>query len=178
MNDLSLHILDIAENCINAEAKNIEIIVDEDVNDDKLTIEINDDGKGVDKKIIEQMSDPFFTSRVTRKVGLGIPFLKESAQSANGSLKIDSEPGKGTKIMATFQYSHIDRKPLGDMPETLISLILRADKSEIYYRHLKKDNLFEFNTVDLKKGLKIESLQDTALLNNLKKLIQQKITEL
>jgi hypothetical protein len=141
-------------------------------------LEIIDDGKGVDNKTIEQMSDPFFTSRVTRKVGLGIPFLKESAESANGSLKIDSGPGIGTKVMATFQYSHIDRKPLGDIPETLISLILRSDISEIYYRHFKKDNLFEFNTVDLKKSLNIDSLKEIGLLNNLKKLIRQKITEL
>jgi anti-sigma regulatory factor (Ser/Thr protein kinase) len=178
MNDISLHVLDIAENCINAGAKNIEIIIDEDIKNDKLIIEINDDGKGMDKDTIEKLSDPFFTSRKTRKVGLGIPFLNESAMIANGNLTINSEPGQGTKVKAVFQYSHIDRKPLGDMPETLISLILLSGNSEIFYKHSKNGNVFEFNTVELKKSLNEESLKDVIILNKLKKVIQNKLSEL
>lgn len=178
MDDISLHILDIAENSFNADAKKIEIIINEDIENDKLEIEINDDGKGMDEETVKKLKDPFFTSRKTRNVGLGIPFLLEAAKAANGDLIIKSEPGKGTKVKAFFQYSNIDRKPLGNMPETLVSLILLTDTTEIFYRHNKDSNFFEFNTIDLKKDLEIESLKNTGLLINLKKLIQNKLSEL
>ncbi len=123
MEDLSLHILDIAENSIAAGAKKIEIKIIEEKKKDSLTIEITDDGKGMDEKTLKKVMDPFFTTRNTRKVGLGLPFLAQSAEESGGSIKIESEPGKKTTVKATFGYSHIDRKPFGDMGETLKVLI-------------------------------------------------------
>jgi hypothetical protein len=178
MNDLSLHILDISENCIDAGAKNIEIIVVEDTKKDLLTLEINDDGKGIDEEMLNRIQNPFTTSRTTRKVGLGIPFLKEAAESCDGTLTIKSVKGIGTRIKATFKNSHIDRKPLGDIAETLIALILRADKTEILYHHKKNGKDFTFRTKDLKLQLKVQYLKHASLLNNLKEIIKQKISEL
>ena len=178
MNDLSLHILDIAENCINAGAKNIEIIIDENTKTDELIIEINDDGKGMDEETVKKLTDPFFTSRTTRKVGLGIPLFKEAAENAGGSLKIDSKPGTGTKIKAVFENSHIDRKPLGDVAETLISLILLSNEAEIIYKQLKNEKEFDFNTKELKEQLGTGNLKEPGLLIELKKILKQKLTEI
>ena len=110
MRDISLHILDIAENSVKAGAKNIEIIIEEDTKKDLLNIEINDDGTGMKPEIAENVTDPFVTTRTTRKVGLGLPLLKNSAEQAEGSLKVDSVLGKGTKIKAVFKLSHIDNE--------------------------------------------------------------------
>jgi hypothetical protein len=178
MNDLSLHILDISENCIQAGAKNIEIFVVEDTKKDLLTLEIFDDGKGMDAETTEKIQSPFETSRTTRKVGLGIPFLKEAVESCEGNLVISSAKGKGTKIKATFKNSHIDRKPLGDIAETLVALILRAEKTEILYLHKKNGKEFIFRTRDLKRQLGIQSLKKANLLNSLKEVIKQKILEI
>lgn len=178
MNDLSLHILDISENSIQAGAKNIEIFVIEDTKKDFLTLEIFDDGKGMDEKMVEQVQSPFVTSRTTRKVGLGLPFLKEAAESSGGNMVISSAKGKGTRVKATFKHSHIDRKPLGDMAETIVALILLAEKTEILYLHKKNGKEFIFRTRDLKRQLKVQNLKQVNLLNSLKEIIKQKILEI
>ncbi|MBU2472271.1 MAG: ATP-binding protein, partial [Bacteroidetes bacterium] len=102
MEDLSLHILDIAENSINAGAKNIEIVITDSLSNDLLTIEIKDDGKGIDAEAQQKVMDPFYTTRTTRKVGLGLALLEEAAKDADGQLKLESELGKGTKVYAVF----------------------------------------------------------------------------
>ncbi|MBI5404126.1 MAG: sensor histidine kinase [Ignavibacteriae bacterium] len=178
MDDLSLYILDISENCIDAGAKNIEIIINEDTKKDILIIEINDDGKGIDEDMIKLIQNPFTTSRTTRKVGLGIPFFKEAAESCEGKFSISSAKGIGTKVKATFKHSHIDRKPMGDIAETLIALILRAEKTEILYYHKRNGKDFTFRTKDLKLQLKVKDLKQVMLLNSLKKIVKQKISEL
>lgn len=178
MNDLSLHILDISENSIQAGAKNLEIFIVEDTKKDLLTLEIYDDGKGMDEKTLEQVQSPFKTSRTTRKVGLGIPFLKEAAEICGGNIIISSAKGKGTRIKASFRHSHIDRKPIGDIAETLVALILLADKTEILYLHKKNGKEFIFRTRDLKRQLKVQNLRKVNLLNSLKEIIKQKISEI
>jgi anti-sigma regulatory factor (Ser/Thr protein kinase) len=178
MNDLSLHILDVAENCINADAKNIKILVAEDLKNNKLIIEINDDGKGMDEETVKEVMNPFVTSRTTRKVGLGIPFLKEAAEMAGGKIEIESKKNYGTKIKAVFQHDNIDRKPLGDLPETLIALLLLSKNTEIYFKYSKNEKMFEFDTKDLKKELGLETLGDINLLNKLKSILIQKISEI
>lgn len=177
MTDLSMHILDIAENGINAGAKNIGIYINEDEKSNLLTIEITDDGKGMTKEETEAIQNPFVTSRTTRKVGLGIPLLKESAEIAGGRIEIESEQGKGTKVKAYFEYNHIDRRPLGNMAETLISIILLSEDTEIKYRHIRNGNEFEFDTGEIKSQLKVEKLNDITLLNQLKKILTEKISE-
>jgi signal transduction histidine kinase len=119
MEDISLHILDIAENSIRAKAKNVNIILIEDKKNDLLTLTIEDDGEGMDDKTKEYALSPFFTTKNCKKVGLGLAFLSHSAEEAEGAMKIESEPGKGTKITAAFKLGHIDRKPFGNLNETI-----------------------------------------------------------
>ncbi|MDO9123642.1 MAG: ATP-binding protein, partial [Deltaproteobacteria bacterium] len=124
MEDLSLHILDIVENAIAAKARRIEVSVVEEPGEDRLTIEIKDDGFGMDEAVRQKAVDPFFTTRTSRRVGLGLSLLAQAAQEAGGKLEIESRPEDGTKVRATFQYGHIDRKPLGSMTETIAMLVL------------------------------------------------------
>jgi anti-sigma regulatory factor (Ser/Thr protein kinase) len=147
MQDLSLHILDVAENSINAGAKNIEITISENMTQDILAIEITDDGPGMNPEDAEKATDPFYTTRTTRRVGLGLPLLNQATAAANGTLEIRSTPGKGTTLRATFQLSHIDRKPLGDMAATIVMLVASNPDIHFTYRHEQK---FTFDTNDMK----------------------------
>jgi hypothetical protein len=124
MREIALHLLDIAENSVAADAKNITLTVCEDLQGDKLTASVIDDGKGMSTAMASSVVDPFVTSRTTRKVGLGIPLFKEAAESCNGNLVIHSEIGKGTSINVEFQHSHIDRMPLGDLSTTMLTLFV------------------------------------------------------
>jgi len=151
MEDLSLHILDIVENSIRAHAKKIEIKIIEEKKKDLLTIEIIDDGKGMDKKTLKNVLDPFFTTKSTKRVGLGLSLLAQSAEESGGSIKIESKPGQGTKVKAVFGYSHIDRKPLGDVNESLKVLIAANPDINFIYEYQKDNTNYYLDTKGIKK---------------------------
>lgn len=150
MEDLSLHILDIVENSIKAGASRIEIKVIEDIKKDLLTIEIRDNGQGMDKETLKKVFDPFYTTRTERRVGLGLPLLVQATKESGGDIKIVSEIGKGTKVKATFQYSHIDRKPLGDIEETLTTLIAGNPDVNFVFKHQRGKKKFCLDTKKIK----------------------------
>lgn len=153
MEDLSLHILDIAENSVNAGARNIGIVVEEDLPLDRLTIEITDDGKGMNAEVAERATDPFYTTRKTRRIGMGLPLLKEAAEMANGRLEIRSIPNSGTTIRATFQLNNIDRKPLGNMAETITALLATENQVNILYRHSRSGKTVIFDSKHVENQL-------------------------
>jgi signal transduction histidine kinase len=146
MEDLSLHILDIAENSITASAKRIEIRIEEDQAKDLLTIEIKDDGKGMDKQVLKKVLDPFFTTRTTRRVGLGLSLLAQAARETDGNLELDSRNGEGTTVRASFRLSHPDRKPIGDILETIRTLVIGHPEIDFMYEHKKNDSIYRFDT--------------------------------
>ncbi|MDP3298410.1 MAG: ATP-binding protein [Thermodesulfovibrionia bacterium] len=154
MEDLSLHILDIAENSINAGASKIRIKIIENVKKNLLLIEIADNGKGMDENTIKMAQDPFFTTKSNKRVGLGIPFLAQSAREAMGDVSIKSKKGKGTTITATFKYNHIDRKPLGDIEKTLTVLIAGNPEVDFVYEHKRNSHAYYLDTTEIKKKLK------------------------
>jgi signal transduction histidine kinase len=123
MEDLSLHILDIVENSLTAGATEIRILFDEDTAGDQLVLEIRDNGKGMDEEMQKRAVDPFFTTRTTRRVGLGLPLLAQAAREGGGRFELTSAPGQGTTVRASFQLSHPDRKPLGDISGTLGTIL-------------------------------------------------------
>ena len=151
MEDLSLHILDIAENSISASAKRIEIRIDEDQANDLLTIEIKDDGKGMDEQALQKALDPFFTTRKTRKVGLGLSLLAQAARESDGRIELSSAPGKGTRVKATFRLSHLDCKPIGDINETIRVLVAGNPGIDFLYEHKKNNSLYCFDTRETSK---------------------------
>ncbi|HQH47377.1 MAG TPA: ATP-binding protein, partial [Candidatus Syntrophosphaera thermopropionivorans] len=159
MQDISLHLLDIIENSVRANAKNIQIRVIKDSNTNYLRLIVSDDGIGMDPDTLVKAQDPFFTSKTERekKVGLGIPLLKQNAELCNGSFLITSEPGKGTVLSAEFQLDHIDRMPLGNLKETLLSAIVGHPEVNfsIILTALDKDKekSFHFETAPIKEEL-------------------------
>jgi hypothetical protein len=152
MRELSLHILDALENSLEAEAAFIELFIEEDMAADWLTITIRDDGRGMSEEELARVFDPFFTTRTTRHVGLGIPLFKAAAELCNGSLTVSSQLGKGTVLQATFQHSHIDRAPLGDITGTLLASILNG-RCDLHYVHRAGERGFEFDTAEIRAEL-------------------------
>ena len=146
-----MHILDIVENSIRAHAKKIEIKIIEEKKKDLLTIEIIDDGKGMDKKTLKNVLDPFFTTKNTRRVGLGLSLLAQSAEESGGSIIIESKPGQGTKVKAVFGYSHIDRKPLGDVNKSLKVLLAANPDINFIYEYQKDNANYYLDTKGTKK---------------------------
>lgn len=153
MEDLSLHILDIAENSIDANATKIEIKIIDSEAEDTLTLQIKDNGKGMDEETIKRLKDPFFTTKSVRRFGLGIPLLAQAAEECRGRLSIDSSPGRGTTITAEFQRSHIDRKPLGDIGATIAVLISGHPEVDFVFIYLRKGLLYKLDTSEIKKEL-------------------------
>ncbi len=150
MRELSHHILDILENSLAAGASQIVLQIDEDTAQNRLTIRVADNGRGMDQEMVRRVSDPFFTTRTTRRVGLGIPLFKAAAERCNGSLTISSQVGKGTEIVATFQRDHIDRAPLGDMKSTLLGALLFGQACDLRFSHRYNDRTFELDTAEIR----------------------------
>lgn len=178
MEDLSLHILDLVENSIAAKAKEIAISIQEDSREDRLVIEIKDDGMGMDHEVSEKATDPFFTTRSSRRVGLGLSLMAQAAQEAGGGLRIESELEKGTRVVATFQYRHIDRKPLGDMIETMTTLILGNPELKIFYTHSKDGKSYVFSSQVLKERFKNQSLTHPDVIQWLRKHLKKGLAQI
>jgi len=172
MRELSLHILDALENSLEAGATAVELIVEEDTAADRLAITIQDNGRGMTEAQLDRVFDPFFTTRRTRHVGLGIPLFKAAAERCAGSLTITSRPGEGATLRATFQHSHIDRAPLGDIKGTLLAFIL-AEACDVHYVHRVDGCEFEFHTADIRNELGDTPLTYPAVRKWLQKFIAE-----
>jgi len=153
MRELSLHILDILENAIEAGATRITLTIEEDSAADRLTIVVRDNGRGMPREMVARVLDPFFTTRQTRHVGLGLPLLAAAAERAGGRLEIESEPGVGTTVTATFQLRHWDRAPLGDLPRTLLAVFLARPPVDLAYVHRVDGREFHCTTAELREAL-------------------------
>ena len=153
MTELSLNVLDVAENSTRAGASLVEIIVDADTAADRLSISIADDGCGMSPEQVAHVTDPFFTSRTTRKVGLGVPFFKYAAEAAGGSFSIESQLGAGTTVTAVFVLSHIDRMPLGDITSTIHTLVVYHPETDFLYKYRYNGRSFILDTREFKEVL-------------------------
>ncbi len=165
--ELALHILDLAENSLAAGARRLEIRVIESPEQDRLTVEIADDGCGMTEQVRERAHDPFFTTRTTRKVGLGLSLLEQAAQATGGQMRIDSQPGAGTRVTAVFRLSHPDRQPLGDMAATLLTLAAGHPEVDLDFEHRRGDVVARFRTAELREeapGLRLNSPAGIAVL--------------
>lgn len=177
MRELALHLLDIAENSISAKADTIQIIVEEDQTADRLRMCVVDNGVGMSDEMVKRVVDPFVTSRTTRKVGLGIPLLKAAAEACNGQLKIQSAPGKGTTLTVEFQESHIDRMPLGNLAETILTLVVGSPEVHWIFKYTVNGQAFEFDNQPLRETLGDVPLTDPAVLKYLRENLETGIAE-
>ncbi len=173
MTEISLNVLDIANNSIRAEATLIEITIQIQRDADKLKITIADNGCGMTRSQIERVEDPFFTTRTTRKVGLGVPFFKMAAESTGGSFLIESTPGVGTKVTAVFGLSHIDRMPLGDMNSTIHTLITLNTQIDFLYRYVFDTKEFTLDTREFRRVLDDVPLNSPEVSAYIKEYLQE-----
>jgi hypothetical protein len=172
MQDLSLHILDIAENSTDARATRIEITIEENIRKNRLLVRIRDNGRGMTKQAQIRALDPFYTTKKVRRVGLGLPMLAQAVKEAEGSLTIRSRPGSGTTITARFVYDHIDRKPIGNMAETIMNLVAGHGRNiDLVYKHCKNSRKYIFDTRIIKHKLRDVPITDPEVLIFLRKEI-------
>ena len=178
MQELSLNVLDIAQNSVRAKASLVTILVTEKTADHFLEISIADDGCGMTPEQVARVMDPFFTTHTTRKVGLGIPFFKLSAESTGGSFDIQSELGKGTVTTARYHTDHIDMLPIGDMNATILSLISMNPQMDFVYRRSLDNNSFTLDTRELKAVLEDVPLDSPEVIQFIKETLEEGETEL
>jgi len=177
MRELALHLMDIAENSVAADASRIEISVWEDTSNDRLAMSVHDNGKGMDADMLAKVVDPFVTSRTTRKVGLGIPLLKAAAEACEGGMTIESQPGKGTALVVDFQRSHIDRMPLGNLASTFISLLISHPEVNWDFRYRVDDAEFAFEDAPIKEALQGVPFTEPEILTYLREMIESGVAE-
>lgn len=179
MRELSLHIADILENSRTAEADLIKLKIVENPEENIFKIIITDNGKGISEDKLSTITDPFVTSRTTREVGLGLSFFKSAAENANGFLKIDSEEGRGSKVIVKFDYDHIDRAPLGDIAATVSNFIAaNGDELEFVYHHSYEDDKFVFDSRKIKDELEDLSIQSPAVIGWIREFIEENLEEI
>ncbi|PIE34161.1 ATP-binding protein [candidate division KSB3 bacterium] len=178
MKELSLHILDVAQNSTNAQATEIRIEILEDLFANVFRITISDNGCGISEERLNAITNPFTTSRTTRRVGLGLPLLQAAAEQCNGTMTIESAEEQGTTVRATFEHDHIDRQPLGDIVSTLIGLMTGHPAIDFVYHHQVNDRGFTLRTQDIKQELDDMPISDMSVVNFLTEYIQENIHSL
>ena len=178
MKDISLHILDIVQNSISANATMIEISIEECSKNNTYLLKIKDNGKGMTKEMAEKVLDPYVTSRTTRKVGLGLPLLMQNAERTGGHLMITSDLGKGTEVEALFVYNNIDRIPLGDMAGTIVLLASANPMIDFVYTHTVDDEKYIFDTREIKEVLDDVTINDVHIYKYLKEMINENLQEI
>ncbi len=153
MLEISLHILDIINNSVKAGASLVELSICEDTIHNRLTVEIIDNGCGMEEDFLRDVTNPFRTTRTTRKVGMGLSLFKAAAEETGGSLSISSEVGKGTRVVTDFVYDHIDRQPLGDIAGTITTVLSGNPHIDFLYRHEKNGKEFLLDTRKMREIL-------------------------
>jgi anti-sigma regulatory factor (Ser/Thr protein kinase) len=176
MREISLHLMDVIQNSIEAGADFIEISIEENTKDDYIEISVKDDGCGMNEDMLKNVTNPFVTSRKTRKVGLGLSLFEAACERCGGYLKVNSEEGVGTEVDAYMKYSHIDRAPMGRMEDTLVSA-LTIPGIDIVYKHSVDGNTFIFDSREIKK-VAGDDLTQPEILNWIRKYIIENIEQI
>jgi len=153
MRELALHVLDVLCNATEAGASRVTLTIEEDRPADLLRITVSDDGRGMDPETAARAVNPFYTTRTTRHVGLGLPLLKAAAERCGGELTLVSAVGEGTLVRASFQHSHLDRAPLGRMADTLLAFLMSEREAQLVYRHCVGEGVFELDTAAIEAEL-------------------------
>ena len=179
MKEISLNILDIAENSVKAKASLTEILISEE--GDKLTLTIKDDGCGMDEQTVRSVIDPFYTTRKTRSVGLGIPLLKLACEQTGGSLSIESsvnESDHGTTVRAIFFKNHIDFIPLGDVTSSIVTLIQGHPDTDFLFRHTTEDGEVSLDTREIRAVLEDVPLDTYEVICWIRSSIEEQYDEI
>jgi hypothetical protein len=178
MKDISYHILDIVQNSLNAGAGRIEVTITEESVTGRFELKISDNGCGMSEETLRAATDPFFTSSVTKKVGLGLPLLKQNAEMTGGTFDIKSMKGEGTEVTAVFDSLHIDMIPVGDLAMTFRTIIAANPDRNLIYRHCKDGEGFNVDTEDIRNNLEGVPMNTPEVLNYIVQFIRENLQEL
>lgn len=178
MEDISLHILDIAENSVSAGATLIKITISVDIPKDLFCVEIEDNGKGIPEDIRLKVLDPFYTTRTTRKVGLGLPLLAQAARETGGDITVKAVNTSGTIVTATFKQSHIDMKPIGDIADSLVILTAGNPHVDFLFTYIRNGNSFSLDTRQIKEKLGGVPITSSPVLSFLREYIQTSLRDI
>lgn len=174
MDDISLHVLDIAENSVRAGATRIEILLTRDVKNDLLSVVLVDNGRGMDPETLAKVRDPFFTTK-GKKTGLGIPLLAQAAEQTGGTVSIESAPGRGTRVSITFTWSHVDRPAIGSMADTMLTLIAGHPDLDYVYEEREDGRVFRFDTREIKNDLEDVPINGPEALIAIRGMLKEQI---
>jgi len=176
MKDLSMHIMDIIQNSVRAKADTVKLLIS--IDKEWLCIRVEDNGTGMDSETLEKVVDPFYTSRTTRKVGLGIPLIKQNAELTDGEMQLESEVGTGTILTAKFGINHIDRPPMGDIASTAAMMITGNDGVNLIFVVKKGEEEFGISTNEVKEVLGDVDVRMPKVTSFLKEMIEENFREL
>lgn len=176
MRELSLHIMDIIENGIGAGADLICLSIEEDHHKNLLRVTITDNGRGIPEALLEKVTDPFYTTRTTRRVGLGLSLFREASRRCEGDFSIESMEGEGTKVEASFRMDHIDLAPMGDIEGAMTSLMMGSPDVDFVYSHRLDDQLFHLDTRIVKRELEGVPINHPKVLQYISETIREGLT--
>ena len=178
MKELALHILDIVHNSLRAKANLIEISIFENPTENTYDIRILDNGKGIATDVIDHVTDPFFTSRKTRKVGLGLSLLKQNAERTGGFLTIRSVIGKGTTVICRFTLDNFDRPAIGDIAGVVVDFAASFPEKDFVYNHTTTKANYTFDTREVKETLGEMPINTPSIRSYLKEMINENLDEI
>lgn len=178
MKELALHILDILENSYRAKAQSIELYIQEDTRKNLFAIHITDDGIGMSPEQLAKVTDPFFTSRRSRKVGLGLSLLKQNAERSGGSLQLESKQDHGTQLVVSFEHNHLDRPILGDIAGVVCMCLAGHPETELVYRHQMNEKEYLFDSTEIKAALEGMSVQNPDIRKFIEEMIKENLNEI
>ncbi|MDU2065722.1 MAG: ATP-binding protein [Sporomusaceae bacterium] len=178
MRELSLHILDLVQNSLEAGAGEISLTIQEDPSNDLFFLSVSDDGRGMSRQELECVRNPFVTSRYTRKIGLGLSLIEMSTSRAGGALEIESKPGAGTTVTAIYQYYHLDRPPLGKIKDTILNILVANPSLRFYYQHRVKERSFSLSSQEIYEILGGISLTQPDVLQWLTRYLEEQYERL
>jgi hypothetical protein len=176
--ELALHILDIVENSIRAEANLVRILIREDRSKDLFLMQIKDNGRGMTPEEQKKALDPFYTTKKVRRIGLGLPMLSNAAERTGGKMTLSSRPEAGTTVTAKFGLFHIDRQPLGDIASALIAIIVGNPGIDIIYKHEVNSREYLLDTRDIKKALEDIPLNHPEVTSFLRESIKEGLKDI
>lgn len=178
MKELALHVYDLMENSTAADSRDVSLTVVDSIKNNDFHFTIVDNGRGMSPEFLARVTDPYTTSRTTRKVGLGLPLIKMNTENCGGGMRIESEVGKGTRLEFWFQHNHWDRPPMGDLAGTLVLLLSAHEDIHFTITYRTDEGEYVLDTNELKEALDGMSLGDIHIISYLKEMIRENLAEI